>query len=98
VRPVPKRELLEALESLRRRSLIEKSAAYFTLQSVVMEYMTERLIEEVCQEITSGKISLFMSHALTKATAKDYVRAIQIRLILKPVGDRLVNIFRQPAR
>jgi WD40 repeat protein len=94
VRTVPKRELLESLESLRRRSLIEKSAAYFTLQSVVMEYMTERLIEEVCQEITSGNISLFMSHALTKATAKDYVRAIQIRLILKPVGDRLVNIFR----
>lgn len=94
VRPLPKRELLEALESLRRRSLIEKSAALFTLQPVVMEYITDRLVEEVCQEITSGEIALFMSHTLMAATAKDYVRDIQTRLILKPISERLLQIFR----
>lgn len=96
VRPLTKRELLEALESLRRRSLIEQKTALFTLQSVVMEYMTERLIEEFCQEITNGKMALFLNHALIEATAKDYIRDIQIRLILQPVTDRLVNIFRTP--
>ncbi|MEH2143462.1 NB-ARC domain-containing protein [Nostoc sp.] len=93
VRPLVKRELLEAIESLRRRSLIEKSAALFTLQPVVMEYINDRLVEQVCQEITSKKIALFMSYPLMEATAKDYVRNIQINLVLKPVIDRLKSIF-----
>jgi len=93
VRPLSKRELLEALKSLRRRSLIEKSAALFTLQPVVMEYITESIIEQVCQEITTGKIALFMSHGLMGATVKDYVRDIQIRLILKPIRERLLSLF-----
>ncbi|MBN3905482.1 MAG: hypothetical protein HWQ35_02490 [Nostoc sp. NMS1] len=96
VRPLPKREVLEALESLRRRSLIEQRTALFTLQSVVMEYITDRLIEQVCQEITTGDIKLFMSHALMEATAKDYIRNTQITLILKQVIDRLSTIFRFP--
>jgi WD40 repeat protein len=87
-------KLIEALESLVRRSLIEKatstaiekSAALFTLQPVVMEYLTDRLIEQVCAEIQTGKIELFNRHALIKATAKDYVREAQVRLILNPIA------------
>ena len=92
-------KLIEALESLVRRSLIEKatstaiekSAALFTLQPVVMEYLTDRLIEQVCAEIQTGKIDLFNSHALIKATTKDYVRETQVRLILKPIAERLLT-------
>ncbi|BAZ53511.1 WD-40 repeat-containing protein [Nostoc sp. NIES-4103] len=98
VRPLPKRELLEALESLRRRSLIEKSAALFTLQPVVMEYITDRLVEEISQEISTGKIAVFMSHALIKATTKDYVRDIQIRLILKPIIKSLLSLLIIPSK
>jgi WD40 repeat protein len=89
-------KLIEAVQSLVRRSLIEKatptptltekSAALFTLQPVVMEYLTDRLIEQVCKEIQTGKIKLFNSHALIKATAKDYVREAQVRLILNPIA------------
>jgi WD40 repeat protein len=53
---VPKvagRSLLEAVESLQLRSLIEKNAASFTQQPVVMEYTTNRLIERICQEISN---------------------------------------------
>jgi len=89
--PVPK--LLEALESLSRRDLIEKNAA-FTQQPVVMEYVTERLVEQVCEEIVTQNLQLFRCHALIKAQAKDYVRDTQIRLILKPVIDRLLSILR----
>jgi hypothetical protein len=46
-------DLLEALTSLERRSLIEKSRTLFTLQPVVMEYMTDRLIEQVCSGVRS---------------------------------------------
>uniref|UniRef100_A0A8J6ZI57 PD40 domain-containing protein n=1 Tax=Desmonostoc muscorum LEGE 12446 TaxID=1828758 RepID=A0A8J6ZI57_DESMC len=86
-------ELLEAVESLLRRSLIEKTANGFTQQPVIMEYMTERLIERVSKEIAAGKIDLIMNHALIKATAKDYIREIQIRLILEPIAERISSKF-----
>ncbi|MUG95741.1 hypothetical protein F7734_26655 [Scytonema sp. UIC 10036] len=94
VSPVPPQKLLEALESLVRRSLVEKSAAMFTLQPVVMEYVTNRLVEQVCGEIETQNINLFKSHALIKATAKEYVREAQICLILKPVIEGLLTVFK----
>ena len=90
-------KLIEAVQSLVRRSLIEKSAALFTLQPVVMEYLTDRLIEQVCAEIQTGKIDLFNSHALIKATTKDYLRDAQVRLILKPIAERLLTILADKA-
>lgn len=101
VSSVPPLRLLETLESLNRRSLIEKSmplseansATYFTLQSVIMEYVTEQLITQVCAEIVTDKIVLFQRYALFKATAKDYIKETQVRLILKPITDALLNVF-----
>ena len=90
VEPVSKRQLAVALRSLRRRSLIEASGADFTLQNVVMEYVTERLIGQVCEEIIIGRMNLFHNHALIKATAKDYVRDSQIRLTLQPIREKLL--------
>jgi WD40 repeat protein len=94
VSPVPPQKLLEALESLVRRSLVEKSAPTFTLQPVVMEYITQQLVEVVCEEILTQKIDLLRCYALMKATAKEYVRETQIRLILKPIIDELLNVFK----
>ncbi len=91
--PFPQPKLLEALESLRRRSLVEKNEALFALQPVVMEYVTYRLIEQVGKEIVTLQIALFRSHALMKATAKDYVRDTQIRLIVKSMINWLLTVF-----
>ncbi len=79
------KKLPEALKSLGRRSLIERSAALFSLQPAVMEYVTERLIEQFASEIFSQQLVLFRSHSMLKTQAKDYVRDTQIRLILNPV-------------
>jgi WD40 repeat protein len=87
-------KLLEALESLVRRSLIERGSSGFTQQPVVMEYMTEQLVEQVYQELVSEKVSILMNYALIKAQAKDYVRESQIRIILDPIIDRLRNTFK----
>ena len=84
------RSQMEALESLQARSLIEKNATQFTQQPVVMEYIIERLIERVCQEINTDEIQWFNRYALIKAQAKDYIRNTQIRLILKPIADQLL--------
>ena len=48
---VSKPKLLEALESLRWRSLIEKQSGSYTQQPVVMEYVTERLIEQITRDL-----------------------------------------------
>src|SRR6266581_96138 len=91
--PVPRRKILEALEALRRRSLLERgeTGATFTLHPVVMEYVVERVVEQVAQEITSGKMKLLISHCLMKAQTKEYIRHAQSQLILKPVLESLLT-------
>ncbi|MBD1835153.1 NACHT domain-containing protein [Cyanobacteria bacterium FACHB-472] len=96
VSPVSASELLQALGSLQRRSLIEKIAEAFTQQPVVMEYIISVLIERICEEIASHKVFLFSRHALVKAQAKDYVRETQTRLILKPAIDRASTLLGCP--
>ncbi|AFZ28390.1 WD40 repeat-containing protein (plasmid) [Cylindrospermum stagnale PCC 7417] len=84
---------LETLESLQLRSLIEKNTGKFTQQPVVMEYVIDRLIVQVCEEIENGEIALFNNSALIRATAKDYVRNAQIQLIIKPIAYKLLSFF-----
>jgi hypothetical protein len=102
---VPLSELLIALESLLRRSLIEKSPedreARFTIQPVVMKYVTTQLIQEVCNDILAiietkdiDKIVRLRSHALVKEQEQDEIKEIQYRLILTRVKDRLSTILR----
>ncbi|MEI6775586.1 MAG: NB-ARC domain-containing protein [Chloroflexales bacterium] len=87
--PPSRRTLVEAIVNLRRRSLIERGDAGLTLQNVVMEYVTERLIAQVADEIVNGSIHLLNTHALMKAQAKEYVRNSQVRLILAEVLELL---------
>lgn len=107
--PRPDRDdLLNALKSLVRRSLIESTAAGFTLQNVVMEYMTARFIDQICDElarliaqseaaetadVTLSRDSLLNRYPLIQATAKDYLRDTQRRLILTPILDKLGNQY-----
>ena len=61
----------------------------FTLQSVVLEYVTDRLVEEVADEITRGQPDLLIERPLIRAQAKDYLRQTQERLIGEPILLRL---------
>ncbi len=88
---VSQRELLEALESLKGRSLIETSAFGCTQQPVVMEYIIEQLVKQFSIEIAYQKLNLLHSHALIKAQAKDHIREAQIKLILQPVKEALLQ-------
>lgn len=95
VDPLPRAQLLEALDSLRGRSLIEhgKSKGSFTLQSVVLEYTTTHLIEAAVSEIERGHLHLLMNHALELGNAKEYIREAQVRLIVTPILARLRNVY-----
>jgi WD40 repeat protein len=89
-----KSQILGALQSLNRQSLIEKSSSCFTLQPVVMEYVIAVFIDRICEEITTLDVAIFNSHALIQAQAKDYVRESQVRMILVPLVDRLLGKLR----
>jgi WD40 repeat protein/DNA-binding SARP family transcriptional activator len=56
VRPGPWGALLAALRSLQRRSLLEKRGPGFTLQNVIMQYTTGRLIEAVGQALEAEMV------------------------------------------
>jgi WD40 repeat protein len=88
--------ILEALEALSRRSLIEQNNAGFTQQSVVMEYVTEQLIQSMSQEIIQATPKHLNHYLLMKAQAKDYVRETQERLILLAVVEELRQAWGTP--
>jgi WD40 repeat protein len=88
-----RRNLPEGLRSLRQRSLIEMSSGKFTQQPVIMEYITDRIIENIYKEVVTEKIELLMKYALIKAQSKDYVRESQVRLILEPIAERIKTNF-----
>ncbi len=104
--------LLESLEALTWRSLIEKNSSrqgpsgQYTLQPVVMEYVTNDLVQQVYQDLIgdtdsqaaqthglASSQSYFHTHALLKTTVKDYIQDSQKRLILEPLAQLLRNTF-----
>jgi hypothetical protein len=87
------KQVMEVLEALNERSLIEPGEAGITQQPVVMEYVTEKLLEKTEQEIISDCLDLFTTHALIEAQTPDYLRDAQIQLILQPLCDRLTVHF-----
>jgi WD40 repeat protein/transcriptional regulator with XRE-family HTH domain len=93
--PLRSAQVLETIESLYRRSLIEpgQPPGSFTLQSVVMEYVTGRLIAEAINEIKQGRCSRIVEHGLELASCKEYVRQNQRRLIVAPMLDGLRSSY-----
>ena len=90
-------ELTEAVESLRRRSLIEvqKDKPGFTLHNVVTEYLYDQLTGQICEEIKTEELDFFNNYALSKATAVDEVEKTQICLIAKPIKEKLLAFFKR---
>ncbi|MBD2038798.1 hypothetical protein H6F76_27995, partial [Leptolyngbya sp. FACHB-321] len=95
------RSLLEAMESLQQRSLVEKVALTekkrFTQQPVVMEYVTERLITQAREELVNGELALCDRYAFSKAQTEDYLRQTQMRLLLQPLLAQLLVRLGSPA-
>ncbi|OUL28021.1 hypothetical protein BV372_25295 [Nostoc sp. T09] len=60
---ISKARLLEALEALNGRSLIEKKSSSYTQQPLVMEYVNEKLVAQVAKEIALKKLSLLFTYA-----------------------------------
>jgi WD40 repeat protein/DNA-binding SARP family transcriptional activator len=86
---IPQRMVLEALRSLQRRALLEERGGHFTLSNVVIEYLTDRLIATIYEELRTGQLKLANSHGLLRAQGKAYVRQTQQRLLIGPLAEQL---------
>ena len=88
-----KLKLPQAVKSLLQRSLIKKSCEHFSLEPVVIEYTTQRLVQQICQQLVREKpvsLDLFQTHSLIKTSSKDYIRETQKQLIVQPLLERLL--------
>lgn len=97
-------ELLRVLESLVRRSLIEKASSSsdaeskFTLEPVMMKYVTHNLIEEICQNILESmqaectdQLGLIGSYAFDRTPELQETQTTDRNQILTKVKERLDN-------
>jgi hypothetical protein len=82
-------ELLQALQSLGHRNLIERNEKQLSLQPVILEYVTHRFVTVIYQEVVDQHAKLLREYALIKAQSKDYLRQAQIQFILQPVLEHL---------
>ena len=63
--------VLEAVRSLQRRSLLETYGDRIALPHVLIEYVTERLIAQVCREAEGAAPDLLLAHMSRRAQALD---------------------------
>lgn len=99
--PISELKLFEALESLGRRSLIEKTSSGFTLPPVVMEFVKNQLVEEIFAEILGvirtekmENVELIKRYCLTVELEKEGEREAQDR----SASDRITGNLRQVIR
>lgn len=97
-------QLQDALESLDRRSLIEKNeqnlaltlmnsgGISYTQQAVVREYVTSQLVEQMCQEIEQVPVDCLKNHSLLEAQAKDHIKDVQ-RPVVQPTLAELLKVL-----
>ncbi|MDJ0509485.1 MAG: NB-ARC domain-containing protein [Crocosphaera sp.] len=92
--PYHKTRLSDTLQTLQRRIPLEKRESKFSLQPMLMKYVTEIMIEDITAEINSNHINRLNNLLLLKALAKDYVRETQISFIIQPILQQLVYDWR----
>ncbi len=100
---VSDREVLQALETLHWRSLIEQAGDRYSQLPVVMEYVLENLLDGLYAELVgatalprlaaNNRSPAQLQLPLVKTTVRDYIRQVQVRLILHPLIERLRRGF-----
>jgi hypothetical protein len=89
--------LIEVLTSLGRRCLIEKCVEnveiFFTLQPMVMKYVSNQFVNQLCSEIFAGQFGLINQYRLVKKTLNPSPIDFPYRPIFTIVKDRLINMY-----
>jgi NB-ARC domain len=83
--------IIPTLNSLLDRSLIQSTQSGFTLQNMMIEYVTDRFIRQISTELQDRRFDLFETHCIILSTSPDYIRSTQQRLLLQPIVDLLIK-------
>ena len=86
-------DILEALKSLKRRSLIYQTSKGYTQQPAVTEYVINRLTATILEEIKTLQIQSFNDYPISKSQSEDYVREAQLLFVVKPLVEQLIQHF-----
>lgn len=94
-----KQAFSDGIRALIKRLLIEQTEdqdrAGFTLQGVVVEYVTERLINKIHQEITDQVPDLLYRYLLIQNRTREYIRQNQLRVIVATLLAQLRITFKK---
>lgn len=83
-----KRSIVQAIGSISSRSNNKR----YTLQNVILEFTTDRLRDDLSLELAVPDRLFFFNHlALHPTTSPEYIRTIQQRLFLEPLGRDLTR-------
>ncbi|WP_416674885.1 WD40 domain-containing protein [Egbenema bharatensis] len=98
--PEVRRKFLGLLKSLKDRSLIEVEPPGFTLQPVIREFLIEKLIEQLLDNLNNIDLVIaadqepeLNQYALIQARAEDDAIERQILAIIQPMLDRLLTDY-----
>jgi WD40 repeat protein/transcriptional regulator with XRE-family HTH domain len=89
VSPKSRQELPSTLQILQQALPLQRVGEALTLQPVLIEYMSARLIGQIVAEIIDEHIGLLNTHAVMLALAKDYIRDVHRRVFLDPILQSL---------
>ncbi|WP_299491850.1 hypothetical protein [Acaryochloris sp. IP29b_bin.137] len=91
VSSIAKISIQETLSSLHHKLPLESvgNRQDITLHPVLLEYVTDCLVQLVHHEIITGDIEYLNRYYLLKAQAPDYIKDSQSCLFLQPIVDRL---------
>jgi WD40 repeat protein len=92
--PLEKQKIRDFLNHIQKMFRIEEIAhpneKQFTLAPLFTEYVTDKLIANILSEIINdSELYSLNSHALIKATSKEYIMLEQKRMILQPIKEQL---------
>ncbi|MEM7800318.1 MAG: BTAD domain-containing putative transcriptional regulator, partial [Chloroflexota bacterium] len=85
--------LINGLQRLERRSLLERDGRGFALQNVITEFLTDRIVLSIGNEFQSKRFDLLSRHALTLSDSKEYIRQSQARILLGGVAQELAKLI-----
>jgi hypothetical protein len=95
---IPHKELLTALQSLQRRCVTIRPDRLWSLQPVMMEYVTNRLITEIIDELSPIKsdnqdfyFAQVNNHSIVPCEIQDRRHQTQIRTLVHPLLRNLID-------
>ena len=93
VGPLDRHGVFHAINTLLHTSLVERESEEdgpirVTLQNVVMEYMTGRLLSAFNEDLAGGTCDTLRRYPLVMASAAEHVQETQRRLLLQPVASQ----------